>query len=46
MIPIQTASNIFDLSLNMGKYQCQYSANGAIMMLNSSMGHTALMKFR
>ncbi len=30
----------------MGDYQCQYSRNGASMMLTSSQGHLAVMDWR
>ncbi len=45
-VNIQTSANIFDLKLNMGKYNCQYSHNGSTLLLTSSQGHTTLINWR
>lgn len=43
---MQTASSAFELELNMGDYFCQYSRNGASLLLASSMGHLSLLDWR
>lgn len=45
-VNLQTAASAFDLSLNMGDYQCEYSRNGATLMLTSSQGHLSLLNWR
>jgi U3 small nucleolar RNA-associated protein 7 len=46
LVNIQTASNIFDLDLPLGRYQCEYSPNGSTLALTSSMGHVCVVDWR
>lgn len=46
LVNVQTAANMFDLNLTMGRYRCQYSQNGSNLLLTSSMGHAAIMNWR
>jgi hypothetical protein len=45
-VNVQAAANAFQLELAMGDYLCQYSRNGASLMLASSQGHLALLDWR
>jgi hypothetical protein len=45
-VNVQTAANSFELDLGMGDYFCQYSRNGASLLLASSYGHLALLDWR
>lgn len=45
-VNVQTAAHAFELDLAMGDYLCQYSRNGAALMLASSYGHLALLDWR
>jgi hypothetical protein len=46
LVNIQTASNIFDLDLPLGRYICEYSPNGSTLALTSSMGHISVIDWR
>ena len=45
-VNIQTASNSFDLGLDMGNYSCNYSRNGRSLLLASSQGHCAILDWK
>ena len=45
-VNLQTASNAFELQLEMGSYRCNYSRNGSTLMLTSNQGHLALLDWR
>lgn len=46
LVNLQTAANMFDLDLAMGRYKCQYSLNGSSLLLSSSLGHVCIVNWR